>query len=312
MTAVFATGADAAYGCQLLNLLGSLTANSPGMFGRVVAWDLGLSEQQRRLLGAVRGVETRAVPPFVEHWARGFTWKPWIWTHVAGEGDDVLWVDAGATVLRPLAAAVERIRETGGLLVSQGGMLREIVPRDEYGFYGLDPAVDAHPYAAAGVIGFRVGGELYDRVIVPAYEDCLAGRSLGFSPGEERTLGRGLNASEAAPVRACPHFRWDQSVLNARLFAAFPDTHLEELERYAGWRSPHDHPDQLVWHHRKRGPLTYLPRVPYTPALAREGRAFGQRQRLRWWLKLNERYVRSETYRLKLRRVFRTLARARA
>src|SRR5437763_13737630 len=100
MRSVFVTGADQHYGYHLLNLLGSLKANSD-VFDRVVAFDLGLSPHQRGLLDAVRGVDVQRVPPFVAHWNQGFTWKPWIWTHV-DSGELCVWVDAGATILRSL------------------------------------------------------------------------------------------------------------------------------------------------------------------------------------------------------------------
>src|SRR5581483_4425144 len=223
VSAVFATGADEGYGWQLLNLIGSLHANSPGVFDRVLAYDLGLAREQRELLDAVRGVEVREMPPFVEHWRRGFTWKPWIWRNVGAAGDRVLWVDAGATILRPLAPVVDEIGAAGCFLVSQGGALRDLLPRDWFSQYGIDEQLAAHEYAAAGVIGFAVGGEFFERVIVPTQEDCAAGRSLGFSPGEEWTLNRGLNATKEPELVDCTSFRWDQSVLNARLFAAFPE-----------------------------------------------------------------------------------------
>jgi hypothetical protein len=144
-------------------------------------------------------------------------------------------------------------------------------------------------------------------VLVPTAEDCSAGRSLGFSPGEERFLSRGLNESTDAPVRECAHFRWDQSVLNARLFAAFPDAELADLASHAGWQTPRDHPQQLIWHHRRRGPLRYVGRAPYDPAIRRQARASARRLRARWWLKLNQRYFQRTTYRLKLARIARQL-----
>src|SRR4051794_23299854 len=99
MTSVLATGADERYGWWLLNLLGSIHANSRGVFDRIVAYDLGLDPLQRRLPDGVPGVEVRAAPPFAPHWRQGFTWKPWIWAHVDA-GEDVFWIDAGTTVLR--------------------------------------------------------------------------------------------------------------------------------------------------------------------------------------------------------------------
>lgn len=309
MTSWFLTGADVSYGYQLLNLLGSLAANSPGVFDRVVAYDLGLTEHQRDLLDDVRDVEVREVPPFVEHWARGFTWKPWIWTHAAADGDHVFWLDAGCTVLRPLRPVLDGITLNGSFLVSQKVRLREIVPRDYYELYGLDASLGDTEYAAAGIIGFTVGGEFYRRVIVPTYEDCLAGRSLGFSPGEEG-FNRGLNATDRPVVRDCRRFRWDQTVLNIRLFREYPAAQLEDLYEFGGFRSRRDHPRQVIWNHRRRGPLAYLARVPYAERHRVDGRIFGLRYRIRWWRKRNERWFTPTTYVLKLRKIASSFARS--
>ena len=77
---------------------------------------------------------------------------------------------------------------------------------------------------------------------------------------------------------------------------------MNDLYEYAGWRSPHDHPHQVIWSHRRRGSLRYLKRVPYAGPGALRARAFGARYQLRWWLKLNERYLQRTTYRLKARK----------
>ena len=128
VTSVFATGADQGYGYHLLNLLGSLQAKSD-VFDRVVAYDLGLDVRQRGLLERIPRVEVRTVPPFVGHWKQAFTWKPWIWTH-PDAGVTVFWLDAGATLVRSLAPAIDAIDTRGYFVVSQGGELRDIAPPD--------------------------------------------------------------------------------------------------------------------------------------------------------------------------------------
>src|SRR5207302_1270938 len=117
VSTVLATGADERYGYQLVNLLGSVRANSD-LFDEPVAFDLGLSDRQRRLLDDVPGVTVRSVPPFVPHWREGRTWKTWIWTHL--DAERLVWLDAGLTVLRPLDGALRQIDELGYFVVSQG------------------------------------------------------------------------------------------------------------------------------------------------------------------------------------------------
>ena len=69
MSTVLASAADERYGYHLLNLIGSVKANSD-VFDEIVVYDLGLSAHQRRLVDGVQGVEVRTVPPFVPHWAQ--------------------------------------------------------------------------------------------------------------------------------------------------------------------------------------------------------------------------------------------------
>lgn len=285
---VFASAADASYGYHALNLVGSVKRNSD-VFDRIEIFDLGLSPHQRELLEAARGVVVRDVPPFVPHWAQCFTWKPWIWTQV--EAECVFWLDAGATVLRSLAPALQLIDERGYFLVSQGGALGEIVPPDYFSDYGLSRSAATDPYVAAGIVGFRPGSEFFERVLVPTYEDCLAGRNLGFSRAELASKNRGIGHMESPPIRDCPQFRWDQTILNVHVTLNCRDADVADLDEYGGWRSPHDHPSQVIWHHRRRGNLGYLKRVPFTSA-ACSRRVWGLWWQVRWWLELDGRLAR--------------------
>jgi hypothetical protein len=300
VTDVLATAADAAYGYHAVNLAASVLHNSD-VFDRIEVFDLGLDDQQRMLLRLLPAVEIREVPPFVPHWAQCFTWKPWGWMQV--EADRVFWLDSGATVLRSLRPALERIGALGYFVVSQGNELRDIVPPDYFDLYGLSTEYGGHPYVAAGIIGFAPGGEFFRRVLVPTYEDVLAGRNLGFSPDEIAGRNRGLGRMEAPPIRNCRHFRWDQTLLNIRLQLEFPDAAVADLDQYAGWRSPRDHPEQVIWSHRRPGSLSYLKRAPYRGAGALRRRLFGAWLELRWWWKLRGRLLQATTYRLKLRRI---------
>jgi hypothetical protein len=300
MTDVLATAADASYGHHALNLIGSVKRNSDD-FDRIEVFDLGLTRQQRSLLDAVPGVVVRPVPPFSPHWAQGFTWKPWAWMQV--EAERVFWLDAGASVLRSLSPALGQIGELGYFLVSQGGELGEIVPSDYFELYGLSNRIARQPYVCAGIIGFRPGADFFERVLVPTYEDCLAGRNLGFSPGELHSKNRGIGYMESPPLRDCGEFRWDQTILNLHIQLKAPEAVVADLDEYGGWRTPNDHPMQVIWHHRRRGSLRYLKWAPYTGARRWRLRAWGMWWQLRWWMELHRRFVDLTTYRLKIRRL---------
>jgi hypothetical protein len=286
MTSAFASAADTRYGYHLLNLVGSVKANSD-VFDRIVVHDLGLLSRQRELLEAVPGVEVRTVPAFAPHWAHGFTWKPWIWTSL--DADLTFYLDAGATVLRTLEPALAQVEERGYFVVSQGGRLRDIVPSDYFDLYRLAPSSGERPYVAAGIIGFRRNHAFFERVISPTYEDCFRGRNLGRLADP--------------PIRDCRHLRGDQTLLNIHLVRGFPDAFVNDLHEYGGWRSPRDHPNQVIWNHRRRGSLRYLKRIRYTGRGALRARAYGALLQWRWWLKLHDRFLRPSTYLWKLRKI---------
>ncbi|HEY8028040.1 MAG TPA: hypothetical protein VIE38_00880 [Gaiellaceae bacterium] len=307
MTTVFASAADARYGYHLVNLLASVRRNSD-VFDRIVVHDLGLTPHQRSLVELLPGVELRDVPHFAPHWSQGFTWKPWIWTHL--EADAVFYLDAGATVLRSLEPALRQVTELGYFAVSQGNALRDLVPADYYALYGLDPALGDRPYVAAGIVGFRTEGEFWERVVVPTYEDCLAGRSVGFSTDDAQRRNFGLAHEDAPPIRDCATFRWDQTILNIHLAQALPGAVLGDMAEYAGARTPHEHPRQVIWAHRMRGDLRYLKRAPYVGPGAVRARIFGARYQLRWWRKLHEKWFMRSTYEWKLRSIAQSLRNA--
>jgi hypothetical protein len=301
VTTVLATAADARYGWWLLNMLGSVDANSD-VFDAVVAYDLGLDPRQRRLLDRVRGVEVRSVPPFVPHWREGRTWKTWIWTHL--ESERLLWLDAGLTVLRPLDDALASIAARGYFAVSQGHPVADSIPSDWYALYGLSEAVArSRPAIAAGIFGFATSTPFYSDVVWPAFEDCIEGRSLGFSADDATRLNRGLDANPDPIVRDCSHFRWDQSVLNARFYTAVDDPVVHDLDKFAGWRSRRDHPEQVIWSHRRSGEPTYMTRIPYRGRSAVFGRLFGARYRLRSWRVTHSWFFDRRTYLNKLVRL---------
>jgi hypothetical protein len=300
MTDVLGTAADASYGYHALNLVGSIKRNSD-VFHRIEIFDLGLSDHQRRLLRAVHGVVVREVPAFSPHWSQCFTWKPWSWMNI--QADRVVWLDAGTSVLRSLEPALDGIRDLGYFVVSQGGELRDIVPRDYFELYELPDLYSRRPYVAAGIIGFHPGGDFFERVLVPTYEDCLTGRNLGFSADELPSKNRGLGHMKSPPVRDCRHFRWDQTVLNIHLALELPDARVADLDEYAGWRSPRDHPEQVIWSHRRPANLRYLKSVPYAGRGAWKLRSWGAWWQLRWWLTLQQRFLEPRTYFLKARRV---------
>jgi hypothetical protein len=303
VSTVLATGADERYGYHLVNLLGSVRANSD-VFDEIVAFDLGLSPHQRRLLEDVEGVAIRTVPAFVPHWREGRTWKTWIWTNV--DADRLFWLDSGLTVLRPLDRALSEIDDRGYFVVSQGRPVGESIPSDYYALYGFPRELAGRDAIAAGILGFRVRSEFYERVIVTTHEDAVQGLSVGFSPADVAGRNAGLDRNAEPTLRDCTHFRWDQTILNLRFYLGVVDPVIADLDEYAGWRSRHDHSRQVIWSHRRTGSLAYLWRAP----TSMRNRAFGLAYRIRWWRKANQKWFTPATYELKARKTLAALRRS--
>jgi hypothetical protein len=291
MTTVLASAADARYGYQLVNLVGSVRAKSD-VFDEIVVFDLGLDPPQRGLLEDVPGIGIRTVPERVPR--EGRTWKTWIWTHL--DAGLLFWLDAGTTVLRSLRPALDAAEDRGYFVVSQGHPLGDSIPTDYYGLYEFPRALAARDAVAAGILAFRPHSDFYERVIVPTHDDAMQGRSRGFSPGELHR-NAGIDRTTDPPVRDCPHFRWDQTVFNLRLYLGIDEPVIADLHEYAGWRSARDHPRQVIWSHRRTGDLPYLSRAP----ASWRGRMTGLVARVRWWRKRHDRWFDRRTYVLKAR-----------
>jgi hypothetical protein len=303
VTTALASAADARYGNWLLNLLASVRRRSD-IFDRLVAYDLGLTHFQRRLLDGMPGVEVRTVPPFSPQWRQGRTWKTWIWTHL--EADTVVWLDAGITVLRPLSDFLDQAADRGYFVVSQGHLAGDSIPSDFYELYDLPPDFGEHVSIASGILAFRRDAPFYARVIVPTYEDALAGRSLGFSAGEVENLNRGLDTLDHVIVRDCPLFRHEQTLLTIHFYRSTTRPYVNDVYKYGGWMSPHDHPEQVIWSHRRRGDFRFLLRAPYQARTALVGLPWGAVTYLRAYAQRQRRFLRPAVYAHLARRVLST------
>jgi hypothetical protein len=304
METVLASAANARYGYHLLNMLGSVERNS-NVFDRVVVFDLGLDAAQRELVHGLRDVEVRTVEPFVPHWEKCFSWKPWIWTSLDAEA--VFYLDAGCTVMRPLDDVLAAIERDGYFVVGQGVELGEIVPSDYYDLYGLPREAAAREHVAAGIVGFRTSGGFYDEVVRPTFDDVVLGRNLGFSAGEIDHLNWGPTKLDPPIVRDCPHFRHDQTLMNIHLAVALPGATVQDLRKYGGSVSAHDHPDQRIWNHRRACDWRYVAAASFRPPYAAKARRARARLRFGAWKMRNRRFFQPASY---LSRANRALSRS--
>jgi hypothetical protein len=272
VTTALVSAADARFGKWLINLVGSVQRKSD-IFDRIVVYDLGLTTFQRRLLEAARGVEVQTVPAFIPHWRGGRTWKTWIWTHL--EADVIVWLDAGATVLRPLTDIIEQTGERGYFVVSSGVTADKSTPSAYYLLYDLPQEFGRHISITAGILAYARGSVFYADVVRPTFDDAVLGLNLGFSEAEVEKLNWGLDELEHVIVRDCPLFRHEQTLLNIHFYRSTPKPYLNDLYKYGGFMSPRDHPEQVIWNHRRRGDYRFLPRVKYEQPTLPLGIAWG-------------------------------------
>jgi hypothetical protein len=282
---VIISAADRLYGSQLLNLVGSVHARS-NCFDRIVVFDLGLTSLQRLLLRETRGVELRPMRPFVAHWAQCWSWKPWILTQV--EARRILYLDAGTTVLRELREPLEQIDERGYFVVGTGHPNREHTPSEYYDLYALPKWFSDTDCVGGNVIGFARGSRFYDDVVLPTVEDVKRGRNLGWSEDEATWRNVGINRMDAPPVRDARRFRHDQTLLNIHFYLAIESPYVNPTVPYAPSAGPREHPEQLLWAHRRRAAFPHIADIPFATRRARvAGRALGTLLQARWWLRVN-------------------------
>lgn len=246
------TAASAAYGPSLLALLGSLNCNWPS-HPPVKVYDIGLDGATRRRL-ATFGITPEEVPPFCPHWRRHFTWKIWCLNHAPAR--DILWMDAGVAVLRPLEEAFLSIDRLGYFLISTYRQLGEQAPSPAVSSSGLHPDFGKDRLTlAAGLMGLRKQGAGL-KVLRDALRLAL----------DEKNLA----ATE-------PEHRHDQALLSLLLYREYGHVLTADQRIYLNSASPAGE-GQKVWVHRRtiraadaaflarqtspRDSAAYLPGVP--------------------------------------------------
>lgn len=72
---------------------------------------------------------------------------------------------------------------------------------------------------------------------------------MGFSESEFKKRNKGKDKSIF--IRNCELFRHDQTLLNLYLRKYFGKIFINNINKYAGWQSPNEHPEQLIWNLRR-------------------------------------------------------------
>ncbi len=151
------TAASAAFGPSLLALLGSLNLNWPG-HPHVRVYDIGLDDGTLRVLKD-NDVEVLKVPEFCPHWRKHFTWKIWCWNDA--QAREVLWMDAGLVVLKPLDDVFHAIDNLGYFVVPTYHPLTENASEAACRGCGVDISFrEGKVTLAGGFIGFKKEGQI--------------------------------------------------------------------------------------------------------------------------------------------------------
>jgi hypothetical protein len=220
------TAASSTFGLSLLALLGSMNLNWPD-HPRVRVYDIGLDDDTLRALDK-NDVEVIKVPEFCPHWRKHFTWKIWCWNDAPAR--EILWMDAGLVVLKPLDAVLSAINNMGYFVVPTYHPLVENASEAACRGCDVDTSFrDGKVTLAGGLIGFKKEGHI-QRILENALSVALKEEYI------------------AATERMHRH---DQAIISLLLYKELRNVTMADGPVYMGWLSPNQVPGQKVWVHRR-------------------------------------------------------------
>ena len=220
------TAASSVFGPSLLALVGSLNLNWPD-HPRIRVYDIGLDDDTLRILDA-SNVEVIKVPEFCPHCRKHFTWKIWCWNDAPAR--DVLWVDAGLVVLKPLDDVFSAIDNLGYFVVPTYHPLTENASEAACRGCGVDANFRRGKVTlAGGFIGFRKEDQILE----------IVEEALSVALHEEYIASTGKR------------HRHDQAIISLLFYRRFGDVTMADGSVYLGWLSPKQTPGQKVWVHRR-------------------------------------------------------------
>ena len=189
----FCTAAESHYFPHLLNLIGSIHHTNFDNLDTIFIYDLGLSEQQINQLNRIDKIKVCALektnPELLKSFqvnASGkcvpgwYAWKPVAIKQSLEHCENVVWLDAGTTVLKPLDNLFKHIQEHGYFLCTIGdetgpntyaypvawGTTQYVIKQ-----FGLDDSgkswILAQPFIMANFIG--VSRRVMHKLVMPWY-----------------------------------------------------------------------------------------------------------------------------------------------
>lgn len=271
------TAASQLFAPALLVLLGSLNCNWKD-HPPVWIYDIGLDAEFRKHL-VDNSITVIQVPPFCDHWRKHFTWKIWCWNHAGAR--NILWLDAGVVVMKPLDELFTAIDQMGYFAIPNYQLLDyEASPEACLGC-GLDPSFRiGKSTIAANVIGFKKD-DISMKILKEAFDVAM--------------IEKNMAATEST-------HRHDQALISLLLHKHYKNIILSDGQTYGGWKSPLQIRGQKIWVHRRailEKDKKYFERYafsngpPYFPAdpkmqglkgLIRKAARYSKGKILRWYL----------------------------
>ncbi|MDI6722560.1 MAG: hypothetical protein QMD97_03310 [Candidatus Aenigmarchaeota archaeon] len=173
-------------------------------------------------------IEVVQVPPFSPHWRKHFTWKIWCWNDAPAH--DILWMDSGVVVLKPIDEVFNAINKIGYFTVPTYHLLTENASVNACRGCGVDPSFREGKMTLAGTfIGFHKKGEMLE-VLKEALSVALVEENI------------------ASVERMHRH---DQMIISLLLYKHMGQALMSDGVVYCGWLSPRQTVGQKVWVHRR-------------------------------------------------------------
>lgn len=220
------SAASRSFGPTLLALLGSLNLNWPS-HPPVLIYDLGMDQEVLETLKANK-IEVRKVPPFVPHWRQHFTWKPWCLNDAPAR--DIIWMDAGLSILRPLEEIFTWLDQIGYFLLVNYELLDYEASEAACRACGVSPEFRLGKHTLpSGLMAFRKEGRIKEIL-------------------EEAAQ---IVRDEAAIKATLPTHRHDQAILSLLMYKYFKHPLFSDGLIYLAWEAPDTVEGQKVWVNRR-------------------------------------------------------------
>ena len=185
------TAANYKFYNQLYMLIMSITLLRSDDIEAIAVYDLGLSPKQRKQLETFKLVSIHEVElthpklltPIEENsggWGHGVpgsrSWKPVVIKQALDLSPEILYLDAGHTILKPLDNLIEHIRQNGYFIYGVGHSIKSMTTKRMINKFNLlrtdrqwilDPKVGG---IQSNIIGLTRDSNIYNKFVMPLYE----------------------------------------------------------------------------------------------------------------------------------------------